>query len=345
MLKIIDNGRVKWIDIEQPTKEELYDIAARYPSFHQLNLDDCLSKIQLSKIDKYDDHSFIIFRIPSITPTQGGDDKGSINKINIPISSSNITVKQLSVFVGANYLVSVHQHSFESLSKLFQSYDGNNSNNGINKLAQTASGSLSSPAFLMYKIIDGLVDELLNILGYVESDLDNIEEIIFGDRGNKMILSASKEISALRREINTLRRTTIPLKRVIWDISDDTRRFSDGEKLAPYYSDIKDHIEKVLDELDASKETIEVYKDTNFQNGTEKSNRILGILTIIFTLTIPVTIMSSFYGMNIQIPGTTQSGLWTFLGPYTTMIIVVIVSIIPSILMLLYFYHKKWMDL
>lgn len=339
MLRTIYNGRVTWIDIEQPTKEELDNLALKYPSFHQLNLDDCLSKIQLSKIDKYEDHSFIILRIQSIAAAS--HDEGISNKNNIGILSSSITVNHLSIFVGPDYVVSVHQHPFKSLSELFQSYD---SNSGIKKPAQNAPAQ-SSPAFLVYRIIDGLVDELLNILGYVESDLDNIEDTIFGGvGGNKLLHSTSKQISALRREINTLRRTIIPLKRVTLDTSEDMKRFSNGEKLAPYYSDIKDHIEKVLDELDASKETIEVYNDTDFKSGTEKSNKILGILTILFTLTIPVTVISSFYGMNIEIPGTVQSGPWTFLGYYTTMILVVIVSIIPALVMFLYFYRKKWMD-
>ncbi|MDE1728805.1 MAG: magnesium transporter CorA family protein [Thaumarchaeota archaeon] len=339
MMKTIDNGRVTWIDIEQPTKEELDNLALKYPSFHQLNLDDCLSKIQLSKIDKYEDHSFIILRIQSIVAAS--HDEGISNKNNIGILSSSITVNHLSIFVGPDYVVSVHQHPFKSLSELFQSYD---SNSGIKKPAQNAPAQ-SSPAFLVYRIIDGLVDELLNILSYVESDLDNIEDTIFGGvGGNKLLHSTSKQISALRREINTLRRTIIPLKRVTLDTSEDMKRFSNGEKLAPYYSDIKDHIEKVLDELDASKETIEVYNDTDFKSGTEKSNKILGILTILFTLTIPVTVISSFYGMNIEIPGTVQSGPWTFLGYYTTMILVVIVSIIPALVMFLYFYRKKWMD-
>ncbi len=340
MLKTIDTGRVTWIDIEQPTKEELDTISLKYPSFHQLNLEDCLSKIQLSKIDKYEDHSFIILRIPSIVAASY--DEGISNKNNIGTLSSSVTVNHLSIFVGPDYVVSVHQHPFKSLSALFQSYESSNSN--IKKPSQTVPAQ-SSPAFLIYKIIDSLVDELLNILGYVESDLDNIEDTIFGGvGGNKLSHSTSKQISALRREINILRRTTVPLKRVTLDASEDMKRFSNGEKIAPYYSDIKDHIEKVLDELDASKETIEVYNDTDFKSGTEKSNKILGILTILFTLTIPVTVISSFYGMNVEIPGTVQSVPWTFLGYYTTMIIVVIASIIPALVMFLYFYRKKWMD-
>jgi magnesium transporter len=54
--------------------------------------------------------------------------------------------------------------------------------------------------------------------------------------------------------------------------------------------------------------------------GTEKANKILSILTIIFTLSIPVTVISSFYEMNISIPGIIEAPP-TFLGPYTSMIL------------------------
>ena len=68
--------------------------------------------------------------------------------------------------------------------------------------------------------------------------------------------------------------------------------------------------------------------------GTEKANKILSILTIIFTLSIPITV-SSFYGMNITMPGRIEASP-TFLGPYTSMVSVIIISLIPTLLMYWY---------
>ena len=70
--------------------------------------------------------------------------------------------------------------------------------------------------------------------------------------------------------------------------------------------------------------------------GTEKANKILSILTIIFTLSISITVISSFYGMNISIPGRIEAPP-TFLGAYTSMIFVIIISIIPTLSMYWYF--------
>jgi magnesium transporter len=71
---------------------------------------------------------------------------------------------------------------------------------------------------------------------------------------------------------------------------------------------------------------------------TEKANKILSILTIIFTLSIPITVIGSFYGMNINMPGRIEAPS-TFLGPYTGMFLVLIISLIPTMLMYWYFRH------
>jgi magnesium transporter len=59
---------------------------------------------------------------------------------------------------------------------------------------------------------------------------------------------------------------------------------------------------------------------------SEKTNRILAVLTIWFTLSIPSVIVGTFYGTNINLPGGIEVGAWTFLGTYTTLIIVLIIS-------------------
>lgn len=319
-METLENAKFTWIDIPKPTEHILDSLALKYP-FYQLNLDDCLSTIQLSKIDKHETHSFIILRFPLVN-----NDNVNNNEINKRI----VTVNQLSVFIGAKYLVTIHQGTIDSLSKLFQSCkkDG--------RLREISMGG--SPAYLLYKIIDGMVDELLSDLILIERNLDIIEDAVFDGK-----VSESMQIASLRRQITTLRRMVIPLRRVISEMAVEVRRFSDNHDLVPYYSDVLDHIDKVLEEIEASKETIEIYKDVDFTNQNQKSNKILGLLTILFTLTIPVTVISSFYGMNIEIPGSVQSGPSTFLGPYTNMITIIVASIVPSLIMLWYFYHKNWM--
>jgi magnesium transporter len=76
---------------------------------------------------------------------------------------------------------------------------------------------------------------------------------------------------------------------------------------------------------------------------TEKSNKILAVLTILFTLSIPATTIATIYGMNIELPGSIGHP-WTFLGQYTTLILVLLASIIFALLMIGYFRRLGWIS-
>jgi magnesium transporter len=189
----------------------------------------------------------------------------------------------------------------------------------------------TSSGYLLHSIIDLLVDDLLHILMKLEGNLDDIEDVVFDEK-----VAVAKEISLLRREITTLRRVVIPLKRIILDLSKDIQKFSE-EDLTLYFDDVKDHIDKVIEVLEESKETIEIFKDTDFMLSTEKSNKILAVLTILFTLSIPATVVAAIYGMNVNLPGGIDTGPATFFGPFTSLTLLVTAAILPSVIMLWYF--------
>jgi len=87
---------------------------------------------------------------------------------------------------------------------------------------------------------------------------------------------------------------------------------------------------------------MEIYKDTDFMLSTEKSNKILAVLTIIFTLAIPATVIGTFYGMNINLPGGIEADIWSGLGPYTTLIFIISISVAPAVIMFAYFRRLGW---
>ncbi len=117
------------------------------------------------------------------------------------------------------------------------------------------------------------------------------------------------------------------------------------EDLALYFDDVKDHIDKVIEVLEESKETIEIFNDTDFMLSTEKSNKILAVLTILFTLSIPAAVIAPYYGMNVNLPGGIETGSPTFLGQYTSCILLVIVAIVPAVIMMWYFKRQGWIEL
>jgi magnesium transporter len=314
-LEVVRNNGLTWIDIQNPTRDMIAKLGEKY-SFHELNVEDCLSKIQIPKVDKYKDHIFIILHFPTT-------DKKT--------KKTTLRFSQLSIFAGANFLVTVHQGDLKPLEEMFSLCKQND------KLRETYMGK--SSGYLLHSIIDVLVDDLLHMLMKVVGNLEDIEDAVFDDK-----VAVVKEISLLRREITTLRRVVFPLKRIVLEVTKDIQKFSD-EDLTQYFNDVGDHIDKVLEVLEGSRETIEIYKDTDFMLSTEKTNEILAVLTILFTLSIPVTIIGTFYGMNMNLPGGIQTGSWTFFGTYTTMIIVVLITIACTLIMLLYFRRVGWIRL
>ena len=300
-IETIQGNGFTWTDIQNPDRAEIEKLGTMY-NFSPLNLDDSISKIQLAKIDTYDDHSFIILHFPPPVIKRG------MSRFN-----------QLSVFIGKDYLITIHYGELKPLVEMVNSCKDN----------QIIRNDLlsSSPGYLLYKIADVLVDDLLHTLRRILANLDEIEDDVFDEN-----ISTPKKISLLRREITILRRIVHPLRKTMMDTSKNTQRFSKpDDDLAIHFDDVIDHIDKVAETLDEAKETMEIYKDTDFMLSSEKSNKILGVLTIIFTLTIPPSVISTIYGMNVNIPGGIETGSWTFMGPYTTFIIILLISAIPAI--------------
>lgn len=312
-VETIQGNGFSWIDIQNPDRTEIERLGQMY-NFNTLNLDDSISKIQLAKIDNYDDHSFIILHFPPMALKRG------LPRFN-----------QLAIFIGKDYLVTIHYGELKPLVEMFIQCKEN---------IQYRNDLLGkSPGFLLYKIVDVLVDDLLHTLRRIVANLDEIEDDVFDE--NK---STPQKISMLRREITILRRVVHPLRRIVLETSKNTQRFSSPEDdLVIHFDDVIDHIDKVAETLDEAKETMEIYKDTDFMLSTEKSNKILGMLTIIFTLTIPPSVIAAIYGMNVNIPGGIETGSWTFLGEYTTFIIVLIMSGVPAVSMFVWFFKRKWL--
>ncbi|TBR10320.1 MAG: magnesium transporter, partial [Candidatus Nitrosotenuis sp.] len=262
-VETIQGNGFSWIDIQNPDRTEIEKLGQTY-NFNTLNLDDSISKIQLAKIDNYDDHSFIILHFPPMVLKRG------LPRFN-----------QLALFIGKDFLVTIHYGELKPLVEMFTQCKENvqHRNDLLGK----------SPGFLLYKIVDVLVDDLLHTLRRIVANLDEIEDDVFDE--NK---STPKKISMLRREITILRRVVHPLRKIVLETSKNTQRFSNPEDdLVIHFDDVIDHIDKVVETLDEAKETMEIYKDTDFMLSTEKSNKILGVLTIIFTLTIPPSVIAA----------------------------------------------------
>ena len=315
-IETIQGEKFVWIDLQNPDRNDVEKLAEKY-NFNSLNIEDCMTKFELPKLDSYDEHFFVILHFPPLA-----------QKIGISKNS------QLSIFVGKDFLVTVHQGDLKPLVDLVEICKTNSDQQRKDRLLGKSSG------LLLHEILDVLVDDLLHTSRKIIANLDEIEDRVFDETK-----PVARSIALLRREINRLRRIANPLKKFVLEIAKNVKRFSDREdnELTLYYDDVIDHIDKVIETLEESRETMEIYKDTDFVLSTEKTNKVLAVLTIIFTLAIPSTVIGTFYGMNVDLPGGIGDNPM-ILGPFTTFIIVIIASAIPAIMMFAYFKKLGWIS-
>ena len=312
----IQGKKFNWIDLQNPDRNEIEKLSEQY-NFNALNIEDCMTRFELPKLDSYDDHFFVILHFPPLSQKMG-----------------NSRNSQLSIFVGKDFIVTIHQGDLKPLVELVETCKTNSDQQRKEKILEKSSGEL------LHEIIDMLVDDLLHTSRKIIANLDEIEDRVFDETK-----PVARNIALLRREINRLRRIVNPLKKFVLEIAKNINRFSHAgeEGLSLYFDDVIDHIDKVIETLEESRETMEIYKDTDFVLSTEKTNKVLGLLTIIFTLAIPSTVIGTFYGMNVNLPGGIENNL-DFLGPYTMFIIVILASAIPAMMMFAYFKKLGWIS-
>ena len=315
-IETIQGEKFAWIDLQNPDRNDVEELAKKY-NFNELNIEDCMTKFELPKLDSYDDHFFVILHFPPLS-----------QKVGISKNS------QLSIFLGKDFLVTVHQGDLKPLVELVNICKSDTDEQRKNRLLGKSSG------LLLHEIIDVLVDDLLHTSRKIIANLDEMEDRVFDETK-----PVARSIALLRREINRLRRIANPLKKFVLEIAKNVKRFSEreDEELTLFYDDVIDHIDKVIETLEESRETMEIYKDTDFVLSTEKTNKVLAVLTIIFTLAIPATVIGTFYGMNVNLPGGVEEPSMV-LGPFTTFIIVILASAIPAIMMFTYFKKLGWIS-
>jgi magnesium transporter len=296
-----------WVNIESPTKREIEWLAQNY-QFHTLALDDCLSRKQISKLDVYPGYLFFVFHYP------------------IYNKETRIAAKQQwSAFIGENYLVTIHTRELKTTMALFRDCQANEES----RKEYMSGGS----GFLLYRLLDRAIDAYFPVLDKILSLMEDVEEIVFDEN-----TEAARELSILRRDIITQRAVMFPTRNIFIQMENKLKRFSKVD-VTDYYDDLMDHANKICNTLDEAKETIEVFKDSDYTLATYRVNDILRVLTILATIGTVLTVVASFYGMNVDLPG----GSTPKAGFHYTWVVLLVIMVAVMGTMLYYFHRKHWL--
>jgi len=243
---------------------------------------------------------------------------------HFPATSQNgevIKSTWLAAFIGDDYVITLHDE-LTALTDLFKECREHEER----RREYFAHGS----GYLIYRITDHLTRYCLVILNKVLTRMDDIEDSVFEEAGDD-----TQAISVLRRDIITLRRIIWPSRAVINDLKIRVKRFTDKD-LGIYFDSLLDQVNRIWDNLEESKEVIEVFKDSDFVLVTNRINRIVQTLTILSSIFLPFLVVSSIYGMNVALPGGIERGSPESFG------ILLGIMIILSGGMLYFFHRRRW---
>ena len=164
----VAQGPISWIDVRTPSLAEMEYLKRDY-DFHPLALDDCLSRIQLPKVDEYEDYLFLVLHFPLFNKEA---------RLTVP--------SQVSVFVSGDYVVTVHRGDLSPLTKLFSDCDASE---GVREAVMG-----HSTGYLLYRILDGLVDYCRPIMNRLIEAVDNLEVRVFDMAAKEL----AREISVVK---------------------------------------------------------------------------------------------------------------------------------------------------
>jgi magnesium transporter len=274
-----------------------------------LDLYNCVSEQRLPTVVTRESYLFALFHFPRVVPEKG-----------------TIAPSQLGVFLSKEFLVTAYQSELTPVSRLHAICQSDARRR--QELFEGGTGNL------LYFILNSLVDSLSNMLDDILGAMERIEDEVFDDRR-----SSARTLGLLRRDIADQRRILYPAASLIEEIRSKTKQYGTHD-LDLQYEDLHDKMVSVWHTLESMAERIEIFKDADYILSTAKTNKILGALTIVFTLTVPATTVGALYGMNVSLPGGVDAGGLAFWGRHTTFFVILLATLVPAGILVLLF--RKW---
>jgi magnesium transporter len=184
--------------------------------------------------------------------------------------------------------------------------------------------------FLLYALMDAIIDNYFIILEKVGDEIENIEELILEDPATEVM----KRLYMLKRNVVLLRRTIWPIREVVGFLErTDSRLVKEETKI--YFRDLYDHSIQVIENIESLRDLIAGMVDIYLSTISNRMNQVMKVLTIIATIFIPLTFIAGVYGMNfLNMPELE----WKFGYP-----LVLFLMLMIGIFMLYLFKRKKWL--
>lgn len=297
----LDSPSITWINICGIDDSKTIESIGKHFGLHPLLLEDVMSTGQRSKIDNYKEMLYIVMRMLTYS-----DDKQEVDD------------EQVSLVLGRNFVISFVETERDVFAPIRERI-----RNPKSRFRQRGAD------YLCYTLIDCLVDNYFSILEKVDEKLERLENELFNEPTPQTLV----KIQRIKREISLIRKAVWPMREVISSFNRlDSALVQDATKL--YTQDIYDHTIQAIDTVESFREISSGMLDIYLSTINQRMNEIMKVLTVVATIFVPLTFVSSLYGMNFDhIPELH----WPW-GYY--MVIALMLSISAG--MLYFFRRKQW---
>src|SRR5215475_10474995 len=295
----IEKGGFVWIGLHEPDEELLRNVQQRF-GLHDLAVEDAHVAHQRPKLEVYGDSIFIVLRTAQL---QGG----------------KIQCGETHIFAGRGYVVTVRHGSTPGYADVRARCES------VPKMLSMGEG------FVVYSVVDFVVDNYFPVLHELEAELERLEEAIFADATDRPHV---ERVYELRHELLTLRRAVQPLQ----EVCNRMMRFDSpliDQSMHPYFRDVHDHVIRVVEGIDNLIALVRAAMEANLQLTSLQQNNIIKMFSVAAVVLMPPTLVASIYGMNFkQMPELE----WPLGYPFALALMVA-----AAILPYLFFKWRKWL--
>lgn len=267
-----------WVDVEQPNPEETKQLLEDILSFHPLAIEDCVAVTERPKIDQYEGYFFMV-----------------MHAIDFKRQAHEFATTELNLFIGKNFLVTYHMDPLRSISAT------------VERVLKNPAIVARSPDRLTYFILDMLLDNYEPALQNLTEDMNDLERNMVSSPSE----TAIGDIIHLKSQVQSLRQIMAPQREVI-------ARLAHGEfapvraSMLPYYRDLLDRLSHIADMSENYRESLSNTIQILLNLQQAQINQVIKVLTVLATLSMPMLIITSFYGMNVRHFPNTDWPSWPF---------------------------------
>lgn len=307
MISTYKHKNVTWVDLENPTQDEVRKIAEKY-NLDPLVANDLLTPSSRPIVEEQNEYNYLIFHFPIASDRK---DYGKITEI-----------QEIDFILGKNFIITNRYMVVDSLLEFSKTFT-------VNSMLDK-SNIADHPGFIFFYMIKGLYDELENRLASINDLLKDAEEKIFEGKEKEMVI----ELSKLNRLLLNFKKSVSLHDDVLEELRDRGVSVY-GEDFRKYLRYLYGDYVKIEAMINSTKDYISELRTTNDSLLTTKQNETMKIFTIMAFVTFPLTLITSIFGMNTSyIP---------FIGRPNDFWIVMGIMLVGAIIMFLFFKHKKWL--